>query len=164
MSTHPRYWLGSLLGLLVFASIAAAQSPIYVPIGGFTGTISPAINVDEFYDGANKILEKVGDGLDNGRKAPSRVDDDGVLEHMRPGTAVAVSYLVNGIQSSGESGLNEGVITSVDRRKEEIAIRYTNGETDLLRLTEHPSHAGRVIVYYPDASGQKIPYYFKPAK
>jgi hypothetical protein len=166
MSIHPRYWLGSLLGLLLFAPMAAAQDPLHPPIEGFTGVIGLPWNIDKFYSDVNKGLEALGDGLDGlgGRHTPSKVDADGVLERMRPGTAVAVGYMVKGVQASADATkLNEGIITSIDRRKDAITVRYTNGDTDSLRLTEHPSRSGRVIVYYPDASGQKIPYYFKPA-
>jgi hypothetical protein len=167
MRMHSGYRLGLLVlgSLLIVAAPSAAQDPLHPPIEGFTGVIGLPWNIDKFYSDLNKTLEKIGDGLDSeGRRTPSKVDDDGVIERMRPGTAVAVGYLVNGIQASpDQTRLNEGVITSVDRRKDEITIRYNNGETDSLRLTEHPSHKGRVIVYYPDASGQKIPFYFKPA-
>jgi hypothetical protein len=167
MRMHSRYRLGWLVlgSLLMVAAPSAAQDPLHPPIEGFTGVIGLPWNIDKFYSDVNKSLEALGDGLDHmGRRTPSKVDDNGVLERMRPGTAVAVGYLVKGVQASADQRkLNEGVITSVDRRKEAITIRYTNGETDSLRLTEHPSHSGRVIVYYPDASGQKIPYYFKPA-
>jgi hypothetical protein len=161
------YRLGLLVlgSLLIVAAPSAGQDPLHPPIEGLTGVIGLTWNIDKFYSDVNKTLEKIGDGVDSGaRRTPSKVDADGVLERMRPGTAVAVGYMVNGIQASAdEARLNEGIITSVDRRKDEITIRYADGDTDSLRLTQHPSHKGRVIVYYPDASGQKIPYYFKPA-
>ena len=167
MRMHSGYRFGWLVlgSLLIVAAPSAAQDPLHPPIEGLTGVIGLTWNINKFYSDINKTLEVIGDGLDSGgRRTPSKVDDDGVLERMRPGTAVAVGYMVKGVQASADATkLNEGVITSIDRRKDAITIRYTNGETDSLRLTEHPSRSGRVIVYYPDASGQKIPYYFKPA-
>jgi hypothetical protein len=58
--------------------------------------------------------------------------------------------------------VNEGVVTNVDRSSKRITIRFAGGSTETLRLTRSTS-GGRVIVYYPDRSGQQAAHYFKPA-
>jgi hypothetical protein len=95
---------------------------------------------------------------------------------------VVVHYTNQGEQASAEEidridddGLRvtEGVVTRVDRRRKEIAIRYDVGKTETLRLTDRaaadagtditvaPAGETRVVVYYTNEAGQKVAHFFK---
>ena len=175
MKIHSGYWLGSLLcgALTLPASALAGQGLVMIPIPGVTGIIAPHYSVEQFYDGVNKILVEMGE-LDHLRDA-TRAKADGEalsLDGLRPGTSVVVHYSVKGIQTSADandaversgSSVNEGIVTNVDRSSKHITIRFAGGSTETLRLTRSTSGGGRVIVYYPDRSGQQVAHYFKPA-
>jgi len=176
MKTHAGYWLGSLLcgALTLPASALAGQSPPQVPIHGVTGTIATPESVRSFYDGVNKTLVKTGEGIDHLRGATqAKADGEAAsLDGLRSGTPVVVHYSVKGIQTSADandaverngSSVNEGIVTNVDRSSKRITIRFAAGSTETLRLTRSTSGGGRVIVYYPDRSGQQVAHYFKPA-
>ena len=172
MKTHRGYWLGSLLcgALTLPASALAGQGLVQVPIHGVTGIIAPPWSVEQFYDGVNKTLEETGEGIDHLRGATkAKADGEAAsLDGLRPGTAVVVHYSVKGIQTSADanentSSVNEGVVTNVNRSSKRITIRFAGGSTETLRLTRSTSGGGRVIVYYPDRSGQQVAHYFKPA-
>jgi len=160
MTIHPGYWLTSVVvGLLLPLPLHAGQGVTQVPIHGFTGTIATPESVDRFYTDLNKGLEKTGDAFDRVSPKHPRVDsDDASLESLRPGTPVAVRYTVKGLATSD----TEGVVTSVDRSRKQITLRSADGETQTLRVSTHPTHGGRVIVFYPDESGRNAPHYFKP--
>jgi hypothetical protein len=176
MKTHPGYWLGSLLcgALALPASALGGQGLVQIPIPGVTGIIAPAYSVEQFYDGVNKILVETGEGIDHLRGATkAKADGEAAsLDGLRPGTSVVVHYSVKGIQTSADandaversgSSVNEGIVTNVDRSTKHITIRFAGGSTETLRLTRSTSGGGRVIVYYPDRSGQQVAHYFKPA-
>ena len=164
MKTHRGYWLGSLLcgALTLPASALAGQGPAQVPIHGVTGTIATPESVKSFYDGVNNILVEMGelDHLRGATKAKAN-GEAASLDGLRPGTSVVVHYSVKGIQTSADA--NEGIITNVDRASKRITIRFAGGSSETLRLTRSTSGGGRVIVYYPDRSGQQVAHYFKPA-
>ena len=74
----------------------------------------------------------------------------------------------------GAEGLKniEGVVTDIDRGKKEITIRYANGKTETLQMTnlaaaesgagiEESSKGAHIVVYYADESGRKVAHYFK---
>ena len=160
MTTRPGVRLTSLVfALLLPLPLSAGQGVVQVPIHGVTGTIATPESVERFYTGLNKTLEKTGDAFDRRSRKSAKVDsDDDSLESLRPGTPVAVRYTVKGHAASD----TEGIVTSVDRSKKRITIRFADGSTQALRASEHPMHGGRVIVFYADESGQKAPHYFKP--
>ena len=176
MKTHSGYWLGSLLcgALTLPASALAGQGLVQVPIPGVTGIIGLPWNIEQFYDVVSKTLEETGEGIDHLRGA-TKTNADGEaasLDGLRPGTSVVVHYSVKGIQTSADandaversgSSVNEGIVTNVDRSSKHITIRFAGGSTETLRLTRSTTGGGRVIVYYPDRSGQQLAHYFKPA-
>ena len=66
------------------------------------------------------------------------------------------------------------MVTNIDRRKNEITIRYNNGKTETLQMTsraaaeteagiDESAEEARVVVYYSDEAGHKIAHYFKKA-
>ena len=67
------------------------------------------------------------------------------LESLRPGVTVAVHYTVAGAEETaqeidqlGAGGLNvgKGVVTRIDRGHKQITIRFENGVTETLQLTD----------------------------
>src|SRR5262245_43584492 len=117
MTTHPGCRLVSfVVGVLMLLPLPlrAGQGVVQVPIHGFTGTIATPESVDRFYSDLNKTLEKTGDAFDRlAPKSPTVKSDDTSLESLRPGTTVAVRYLVKGVAASD----TEGIVTSVDRSR-----------------------------------------------
>ena len=135
-------------GLLLFAPMtvdAQNRPPLQEPIA-LEGTMS------QFYRGANVVIVTTMDGVEHvyqftknlivhGGKNPG-VD---ALEGLRDGTTVVIHYTDSGSQAAaeeidllGDEGLKmtEGVVTDIDRRRKEITIRYANGKTETLQMTE----------------------------
>jgi hypothetical protein len=143
----------------------------------------------QFYRGANIVIVTTMDGVEHvyqftknlivhGGRKPG-VD---ALEDLRDGTMVAIHYTEAGPQATaeeidllGDEGLKitEGVVTRIDRRRQEITIRYANGSTETLQMTsraaaendagieESKGEKTRIVVYYADESGHKVAHYFK---
>ena len=142
----------------------------------------------QFYRAANVVVITTMDGMEHvyqftkdlivhGGKKPG-VD---ALEGLRAGTTVVIHHTTAGSQASieeidvlGDEGLKstEGMVTKIDRRNNEITIRYNNGKTETLQMTSRAaaeSEAGidesaeeaRVVVYYTDEAGRKVAHYFK---
>ena len=156
---------------------AQNRPPLQEPIA-LEGTMK------QFYRGANVVIVTTMDGVEHvyqftknlivhGGKKPG-VD---ALEDLRDGTMVAVHYTKSGqyaaaeeIDLLGDEGLKitEGAVTRIDRRKQEITIKYANGSTETLQMTSRAateSHARidesngektRIVVYYADESGRKV--------
>jgi predicted RNA-binding protein len=95
---------------------------------------------------------------------------------------VVIHYTVQGTGQSaqeidvlGDEGLKvtEGRVTRIDRGHKEITIRFDNGRTETLRLTDRAAAEAakdidkaaasgeRVAVYYEDENGRKVAHYFK---
>ena len=172
-------------GLFLFPPMpvdAQNRPPVLEPIA-LEGTMK------QFYKGANIVIVTTMDGVEHvyqftknlivhGGKKPG-VD---ALEDLRDGTMVAIHYTESGphaaaeeIDLLGDEGLKitEGVVTRIDRRRQEITIEYANGSTETLQMTSRAtaeSHAGigepkgeetRIVVYYADESGRKVAHYFR---
>ena len=79
------------------------------------------------------------------------------------------------IDRVGDNGLKttEGVVARVDRTRKQITIRYANGKSETLQLTQRAAAeaeqdsdegsggATKVVVYYSDDAGRKVAHYFK---
>jgi hypothetical protein len=172
-------------GLLLFLPMAVdAQNrpPLQEPIA-LEGTIK------QFYRGANVVIVTTMDGMEHvyqftknlivhGGRKPG-VD---AFEGLRDGTTVVIHFTESGphaaaeeIDLLGDEGLKmtEGVVADIDRRKKEITIRYGNGRTETLQMTdrvaaesvagieESSEEAAHVVIYYTDESGRKVAHYFK---
>jgi hypothetical protein len=105
------------------------------------------------------------------------------LEEMQEGTTVVIHQQLGGSQPVaeeidviGDQGLKttEGVVTHINRRKNEITIRYANGKTETLQMTRMAAAesdtgidesgeeaSSRVVIYYSDEAGRKVAHYFK---
>lgn len=144
----------------------------------------------QFYRAANIVVITTIDGMEHvyqftkdlivhGGKKPG-VD---ALEGLRAGTTVVIHHTTAGSQASieeidvlGDEGLKstEGMVTKIDRRNNEITIRYNNGKTETLQMTsraaaeteagiDESAEEARVVVYYTDEAGRKVAHYFKKA-
>jgi hypothetical protein len=172
-------------GLVLIPSMRAhAQSrpPLQEPIA-LEGTMK------QFYKAANVVIVTTMDGVEHvyhftkdlivhGGKEPG-VD---ALEGLREGTMIVVHRHASGPEASvaeidvvGEEGLKitEGVVTDINRRKQEITIEYANGTKETLKMTaraaaendsqleESDSTVTRIVVYYSDEAGRKVAHYVK---
>jgi len=174
-----------LAGVLVVSTPAAprklaAQSPPPVQ-----GTIALEGTMNKFYRGANVIIVTTIDGVEHAyRFARDLVvhggnpPDVSALEGLSQGSTVVVHYTVQGAEQDarevdviGAEGLEiaEGIVTRVDRGRGEIAVRYSNGRTEVFKLTERATaEAGstapagtKVTIYYSDEHGHKVAHFFK---
>ena len=160
--------LGLLLGgtLSMIASPAAAQTTATgvgranIPIHGHTGIIQEPINTAQMYEGVNRIAVALGFGS----RRPVKLYRMDAVQDMERGMPVVVHYETNGDQTASA----EGRLTSVDRAHGRIAIQYSDGRIEKLRVTHHPptgtlhAEGQRVIVYSSDKSGQQLEArYFK---
>ena len=60
---------------------------------------------------------------------------------------------------------NEGTVTSVDRGRKQITIKFANGGTETLHSdNSFTARSSRVIVYYASESGRRVAHFFKPAR
>jgi len=168
---------------LAFASTAYAQRP--PAIQGVTGTIATEATIKDEKKAGNKIVVATEDGAEHVYDAAKDLvvhPGKNPLSDLKPGTTVVIHYTpdntVHEIDRVGENGLSvtEGIVSNIDRGKKEITIRYDNGKTETLLLTDRaavdaglalkniPAGSTRVVVYYSDAAKGKIAHYFKQKK
>jgi hypothetical protein len=173
---------------LVLASLEplGAQSPPPVQ-----GTIALEGRMKEFYRAANVIIVTTIDGVDHMYQFTKNLVVHGgkgsgvdALEGLKEGNTVVVHYTVSGDQALaqeidrfGDEGLkiSEGKVSHIDRKRKEITIKFENGATETLRMTDRASaessdtleqigaEGTKIIVYYADESGRKVAHYFRKA-
>jgi hypothetical protein len=157
-------WLAPLfLGLLTLATphMASAQGQgTAPPIHGFNGIIALPETVDAFYAGINTGLVEAGDGITHLIRATRRTKVRGgavALDGLEPGTPLVVQYTVKGIGSS----VNRATVTSVDRSRKRVALRFESGATETLRAAgKTDTHrSSRVVVYRSDEPGKGARYF-----
>jgi hypothetical protein len=180
MNVKPLY---RLLGLLVLVAplmtgAAAAQYPNgpttttgRVIVGPVTGTLGLEAAVDKFYSDVHALVKAMGI---TDRTKESRTHGFQALDSLQPGAPVVAQYAVKGVQASAyrvdRPGLNanEGIVTRVDRSRNRITIKFSQGSTETFRSTRHGAQDpdgsvhSRVIVYHANDSGQIVAHYFKP--
>jgi hypothetical protein len=171
MHIQQRVSLGLLLGglLSVLPAPASAQTTAtgvglpYVWIHRHTGMIQEPINTTQMYDGVNRIAVLLGmDGKRNSKVY--RMEAVGNMERGMP-------VVVHAVDPAGPNGVAtaEGKVTSVDRVNGRIGVKYTDGSTETLRVTQHAVGTSgtlevkgrRVVVYSSNKSGQQVVQYFK---
>ncbi len=151
------------------------------------GTIALEGTMKKFYRAANTIVVTTTDGVEHvyhfakdlvvhGGKGAG-VDS---LEGLREGSAVVVHYTqgteeaVREVDVVGAEGLRttEGVVTRIDRGRNQITVRYDNGKNETFQLTERAAAesaqnangttpGARVVIYYSDQTGKRVVHYFK---
>jgi hypothetical protein len=163
------------VGLLsMIASPALAQTGAagfgrpYVPIEGHTGIIQEPINTAVMYEGVNRIAT----ALDLASRKNAKVYKMEAVGNIERGMPITVQYaptddnaanVVDGVATE------EGKVTSVDRVRGRIGVKYTDGRTETLRVTEHAAPSSgtfevkdkRVVVSSFNKSGQPVVQYFK---
>ena len=182
MNVKPLYRLWGLLVLVapLMTGVAAAQYPNgpttttgRVIVGPVTGTLGLEGAVDKFYSDVHALVKVM--GITDGTKK-SRAHGFQALDSLQPGAPVVAHYAVKGVQASAYhadpvgSGLNvnEGIVTKVDRSRNRITIKFSQGSTETFRSTKHGAQDAdgsvhsRVIVYHANDSGQIVAHYFKP--
>ena len=181
MDVKPLYRLLGLLGSVapLMTGAAAAQS-INAPttttgrviVGPVTGTLGLEASVDKFYSDVHKLVKVM--GLTDGAKEARTRNGLEVLDTLTPGAPVVAHYAVKGVQASASTAgpdgrnVNEGVVTSVDRSRNRITIKFSQGATETFRSTRHGAQDAdgsvhsRVILYHANDSGQIVAHYFKP--
>jgi hypothetical protein len=173
-----------LVGVVSIAARAQNRPPLQEPIAS-EGTGK------QFYRAANVVIVKTMDGVEHvyhftkdlvvhGSKKPG-VD---ALDGLREGTTVVIHY-ENGetpasvretdVLGDDRLKITEGVVTDIDRGDKEIKIRFANGKTETLRMTDRATaesraavnptsrDATKIIVYYTDEQGHKLAHYFRKA-
>jgi hypothetical protein len=162
--------LGLLFGglLSTIASPAVAQTAgvgrPYVWIHGHTGTIQEPVNTTQMYEGVNRIAV----GLDVGAKRSAKVHKMEAVGNIQRGMPVTVQYEPDDNNVAGLTSV-EATVTSVDRVRGRIGVKYDDGRIETLRVTEHSTpNSGtldvkgrRVIVKSSNKSGEQVVQYFK---
>jgi hypothetical protein len=186
-----RRWLmwssATLIALVSSASITlgAQNGP---PV---QGTIALEGTMKTFYRAVNTIIVTTIDGVDHVYHFTKDLVVHGgkgrgldALEGLREGSTVVVHYTMTEAEASareidriGDEGLKvtEGVVTRISRGRKQITIRFDDGKSETLRLTDRAAaEAGKdvdqsataavkVIVYYSDEAGRKVAHFFKKA-
>jgi hypothetical protein len=173
--------LGLVLGSL---TPLEAQSPPPVQ-----GTMALEGRMKEFYRAANVIVVTTVDGMEHMYHFAKNLVVHGgqgsgvdALEGLREGNTVVVHYTVSGqqefaqeIDQLGDEGLRttEGKVARIDRKRKAITIKFENGTTETLRMTDRATaesadtldQAGaegtKIIVYYADEAGRKVAHHFR---
>jgi hypothetical protein len=142
-----------------------------------------------FYRGLNAIIVTTMDGVEHTYEFSKRLIVHGgkspgidALEGLSEGHMVVIHYTVQGASQSvqeidvlGDEGLKvtEGRVAHIDRGRKEVTIKFDNGRTETLRLTDRAAaEAGqeidqaatsgdRVVVYYADEQGRKVAHFFR---
>jgi hypothetical protein len=131
-------------------------------------------------DGGEQVYEFSRDLLVHGGK-DAGVD---VLAGLREGSSVVVRYTPDVVEPPateidriGDEGVKvtEGMVTHIDRRRTAITFRFDNGTIETLRLVSRASaeaeadsdrsvtDSTRVIIYYKDETGRRVPLFFRRA-
>ena len=177
--------LAVLLGLVAGESITLnGQSGPPVQ-----GTIALEGTMKKVYRAANIVIVTTIDGMEHVYHFTKDLFVYGgkgtgveALEGLRESSRVVVHYRVEGVQESateidriGDEGLKvtEAIVTRIDRGRKQITIRFDNGTTETLRLTDRAAAeagtdvaatgATKIIVYYSDDKGRKVAHFFKKA-
>ena len=162
-----------LLGLVAFAALSTATQVLYAqappPIHGVTGTVATDQSTRDQRKVANKIAVAADDAVEHVKGVVSHQGKS--LSDLKPGTTVVV-HIVTDAGSSDRLNNTEGMVTKVDRGKNEISIRYDNRKTERLTLTDRagedagqdfknaPAGTTRIVEYYSDEAGRKVAHYF----
>lgn len=143
--------IGVLLMLLCAAPAVAQTAP---PIQGVTGTIATDTTIDATAGAARGIAGGVVRVVGATKKLFSfggKAANQNLLDTLIEGTRVV---LRNAADASNET-TTEGVVIDVNRKRQQITIRYADRKTDTLRLTAAGGTAD-VVVSYSDRAGAKI--------
>ena len=148
----------------IWVAEAAAQQP--PPIQGVTGTIATETSIDETTAAGHGILAKVKRALHlNGRSTVPSGDAaaEEALGGLKKGTRVVVSDAAKRVKEEA------GSIVALNLADRTISVRLPDDSIQTLRLSdeaatdaEAAADAGaNVIVYFRNASGQRVAKHFR---
>jgi hypothetical protein len=172
-------------GLALISSMggnAQNRPPLQEPVA-LEGTMR------QFYKAANVVIVTTMDGVEHvyhftrdlivhGGKKPG-VD---ALEGLREGTMIVVHRHENRSEATaaeidlvGDGGLKitEGAVIDINRRRQELTIKYADDTTETLKMTprafpeneagleQSDSNVTRIVIYYSDEAGRKVAHYVK---
>jgi hypothetical protein len=185
-SLRPRSARKIVLTTVVAAAtaVAAAAAQVKAPTGGTIDTVAVEGTIDLISPGTQSLSVKTTDGTTQLFRllekvfVHGRTGADDELKGLERGTTVVVHYsgsgqsaIVHEIDRIDAQGLeiSEGQVTSIDRVRGEIKIRFDDGRTETLKLSNRVSrNVGRntsvntrVVVYYTNNKGVKEVHYFK---
>jgi hypothetical protein len=181
--------LGLLGGSVLAGSVMLSGQTPPAPVQGAQGNVTLEGTTKKVYGAAQYVIVKTVDGVEHvihytkdllvhGGKG-SGVD---ALLGLEEGSTVVVHYTTANAQETaqeidrvGDKGLKttEGVVARIDRTRKQITIRYANGKSETLQLTERAAAeagkdideasggATKVVVYYSDDAGRKVAHYFR---
>ena len=174
-------------GAFALASPLAAQ--VGPPINSGVGTMVMEGTLDRDIDGADALFVMTFSGarhvfhaakglLVHGGKGTGGDD----LRGLHAGETVAVHYsiaagenTVQEVDRLGPGGLSlmEGTVIGINRRRQEIVIRFNAHRTKTFKLTDRAARdvghdldaktngSIRITVYYTDEAGLKVAHYFR---
>jgi hypothetical protein len=166
------------------AAVVAAAPQVKAPSGGAIDTVAVEGTIDLLSPGTQSLSVKTTDGTTQFFRwlekvfVHGRTGTDDELTGLERGMTVVVHYsgsgpsaIVQEIDRLDAEGLEiaEGHVTSIDRVRGEITIRFDDGRKEALRLSNRVSrNVGRqtsantrVVVYYTNNKGVKEVHYFK---
>jgi len=179
-------WLRSIMVIVMatpaMAQTVSAQSP--PPAGG---TMALEGTMKTFYKALNVFIVTTVDGVEHAYHFSKDLVVHGgkgagvdALEGLSEGSTVVVHYAAEptgqaveeiDVISDDRFQVTEGVAMNVDRRRQEITVRYGSGRTETFRLThsaaaeaatDTAANVGtEVMIYYTDERGQKVAHYFR---
>ena len=171
------------ISVLAVTTYLAGAGQVMPPSGGQISTVAVEGTVEQLSpefvsvrttDGTTQLFRLLEKAFVHGASP----NDE--LIGLRSGTPVVIHYSGTGPSATAQevdridgNGLNitEGVVTSINRDRGEIKVRFDNGKSETFRLTnraakdvgrdinsaDHP----RVIAYYTNNRGVKEVHYFR---
>lgn len=174
----------ALAGAVAAAGSAGGAPQVKAPAGGTIDTVAVEGTIDVISPGTQSLSVKTTDGTTqffrllekafvHGRKG---TDDE--LSGLQHGMTVVVHYSGSGQSATVQEidrldgqglEISEGHVTSIDRVRGEIKIRFDDHRTETLKLSNRVSRNvgrdtstnARVVVYYTNNKGVKEVHYFK---
>jgi hypothetical protein len=160
------------------AAFGQAPPPLTTRTRALDGTIK------KMSEGTNIIVVATIDGVEHAYRFAKNLVVPGSngpspLDGLPEGAEVAVHYRIEGDNQTvteidrlddARFVVTEGKVVDVNRRRREVTIRFDNGRTERLQLTESAADAlvgyddpadARIRLYYVDHDGRKIVHYFK---
>src|SRR5471030_468075 len=150
--------LALLCALPLSSALVAAQTA--PPIDGVNGTVVPESTVQAEYGAGHAIAEVAKHFVDYAKKLfyfGGKGTDQNPLEGLTDGRRVVVRDITDG--DGDASKTTEGVVIDVNRRRNQITIRFADRKTQTLRVSA-PDAAPDVVVSYTDDAGAKIAHDF----
>lgn len=176
-------WM-TALALLIVPGMPVRADQVLPPSGGQIKTVAVEGTIEGVSPEGNALSVRTTNGTTQlfvllEKLFVHGADPDDELHGLRQGTAVVVHYTGSGASATAQevdridgNGLTiaEGTVTSINRDRGEITVRFDNKTTETFKLTNRVvSEAGgdlakghpRVIVYYTNNHGVKEVHYFR---